>query len=80
MRHLEAVACRSGKEPIYIYIYILLYYNDTDGSFCCTSSTLTGNVWDGGLWFFDNWEHYKQIPNLDMYVTATRTGISDIKW
>lgn len=52
----------------------------SDGSFSCTSSTLTGNVWDGGLWFFDNWEHYKQIPNLDMYVTATHTGISDIKW
>ena len=24
MRHLEAVACRSGKEPIYIYINIII--------------------------------------------------------
>lgn len=51
-----------------------------DGGIALGSSSLTGNVWDGCLWMFDNWEHYKSIPNLDMYSAPVRSGVTEIKW
>ena len=84
-RHFEAVSCRPGIRlkrfycsVIFISVSFPLLF--VDGSFSLASSTLTGNTWDGALWFFDSWGHYQHVPNIDMYAVNTSDGISDIKW
>ena len=51
-----------------------------DGSFALGSSSLTGNIWDGCLWIFNNWQHYDSIPNLDVYGMPVLSGVTEIKW
>ena len=52
----------------------------TAGWFLLGSSALTGNVWDGKLSVFSDYEDYMQCPNLTMVACNTPSGINDALW
>ena len=51
-----------------------------EGWFVLGSSALTGNIWDGKLHVFSDYEDYLQCPNLTMIACNTPSGINDALW
>ena len=51
-----------------------------DGWFLLGSSALTGNVWDGELSVFSDYEDYLQCPNLTMVTSTLSSGVNDALW
>ena len=56
------------------------FLSPSDGSFVLAASSLTGNTWDGCVWLFNSWEHYRQAANLDLSANNSVAGISDVIW
>ena len=52
----------------------------TDDWFLLGSSALTGNIWDGRLSVFSDYEDYQQCPNLALTGCDTPSGVNDALW